>query len=145
MTNDPKGFDNIAWGSALSSRPELEIVSTSPHVKEYRFKEGPTSFGNVAVDSIQFSSFDNQFARVTIRYRAEAIHKKILAYLEREFGTIDRIPGQMVRGLDQQYTWQGQETEINLTYHGGTERDYIFIDSRNLAPRFNDLIGDSAE
>ena len=145
MTNDPKGFDNIAWGSALSSRPELEIVSTSPHVKEYRFKEGPTSFGNVAVDSIQFSSFDNQFARVTIRYRAEAIHKKILAYLEREFGTIDRIPGQMVRGLDQQYTWRGQETEINLTYHGGTERDYIFIDSRNLAPRFNDLIGDSAE
>ena len=51
----------------------------------------------------------------------------------------------MTRGLNQQYNWRGTETEINLTYQAGTERGYIFIDSRTLAPRFNDDITDSAE
>jgi hypothetical protein len=51
----------------------------------------------------------------------------------------------MMRGLNQQYTWRGTDTEINLTYHANTERGYIFIDSRTLAPRFNDRITDSAE
>ena len=51
----------------------------------------------------------------------------------------------MARGLNQQYNWRGSDTEINLTYQAGTERGYIFIDSRTLAPRFNDYITDSAE
>jgi hypothetical protein len=32
-----------------------------------------------------------------------------------------------------------------VTYQANTERGFIFIDSRTLAPRFNDHITDSAE
>jgi hypothetical protein len=95
--------------------------------------------------SILYVSFDDQFARVTIRYQGETVHKHVLSFLESRHGTLQRIPGQMARGLNQQYTWRGSDTEINVTYQGGTERGYIFIDSRNLAPRFNDDITDSAE
>jgi len=114
-------------------------------VIEYQLKGQPPTYADVPVETLRLSSIDNQFARVTIRYKQEGTHKKILAFLEREFGPLEHIPGQMVRGLNQQYTWRGSETEINLTYHANTERGYIFIDSRTLAPRFNDFITDSAE
>lgn len=145
MTNDPKGFHNIPWGAPLASRTELEIFRQSPHVIEYELKDLRPSYADVPVETIRLSSIDNQFARVSIRYKSDTAHKRILAYLEHEFGPLERIPGQMVRGLNQQYTWRGEETEINLTYHANTERGYIFIDSRTLAPRFNDFITDSAE
>lgn len=145
MTNDPKGFENIAWGSALRSRPDLEVTREGPHVVEYRLKGTVPAFAGIPVESIRLSAVDEQFARVTVRYHGEETHKRIMLYLEREFGPIERIPGQMMRGLNQQYNWRGSDSEINLTYQASTERGFIFLDSRTLAPRFNDQITDSAE
>jgi hypothetical protein len=145
MTNDPKGFRNIVWGSALNTRADLEPTRQGPNIIDYRFKNSPPMFAEIPVESLQLSTVDNQFARVTVRYRGEDTHKKILAYLESEFGRMERLPGQMLRGLNQQYNWRGSESEINLTYQAGTERGYVFIDSRTLAPRFNDLLADTAE
>lgn len=145
MTNDPKGFHDIAWGTSLSSRDDLETVRTSSHVIEYLRKTEPVSFAGAEMTSILYVSLDDQFARVIIRYQGEQVHKQVLRFLEHQFGGLDRIPGQMARGLNQQYTWRGAESEINLTYQAGTERGYIFIDSRTLAPRFNDYLTDSAE
>jgi len=145
MKDDPKGFQNIAWGTSLASRQNLEAVHSGTHVTEYRIRGGATIFAGAEMTSILYVSFDDQFARVTIRYQGEAVHKQVLRFLESRHGPLQRIPGQMARGLNQQYTWRGSETEINVTYQGGTERGYIFIDSRTLAPRFNDDITDSAE
>jgi len=145
MMNDPQGFHNIAWGASLTSRQDMEVTRSSPHITEYLQKTEPSSFAGAEMASILFVSVDDQFARVTIRYQGEHVHKQVLNFLEAQFGTLERIPGQMARGLTQQYNWRGSETEINLTYQAGTERGYIFIDSRTLAPRFNDYITDSAE
>lgn len=145
MMNDPKGFENIAWGSTLRSRPDLEVTREGPHVMEYRLKGTVPAFAGIPVESIRLSAVDEQFARVTVRYHGEETHKRIMLYLEREFGPIERIPGQMMRGLNQQYNWRGSDSEINLTYQASTERGFIFLDSRTLAPRFNDQITDSAE
>jgi len=145
MTNDPKGFRNIVWGTALNTRTDLELTRQGHNIMEYRFKDTPPLFANIPVESLHLSTVDDQFARVTIRYRGEDTHKKILAYLESEFGRMERLPGQMLRGLNQQYNWRGSESEINLTYQAGTERGYLFLDSRTLAPRFNDLLADTAE
>jgi hypothetical protein len=145
MTNDPKGFRNIVWGTALNARTDLEPTRRGENVIDYRFKNSPPIFADIPVESLQLSTVDDQFARVTVRYRGEDTHKKILAYLESEFGRMERLPGQMLRGLNQQYNWRGNESEINLTYQAGTERGYLFIDSRTLAPRFNDLLADTAE
>lgn len=145
MTNDPKGFRNIVWGTALNARNDLEPTRQGRNIVEYRFKNTPPSFADIPVESLHLSTVDDQFARVTIRYRGEETHKKILAYLESQFGQMERLPGQMLRGLNQQYNWRGSESEINLTYQGGTERGYLFLDSRTLAPRFNDMLADTAE
>jgi len=145
MINDPKGFQNIPWGTALMARPDLEPARTGPHINEYRAKTGAPSFANAEMTSILYVTVDDQFARVTIRYSGEQIHTRVMEYLEAQFGPLERIPGQMTRGLNQQYTWRGTDTEINLTYQASTERGFIFIDSRTLAPRFNDHITDSAE
>jgi hypothetical protein len=145
MMNDPKGFHDIPWGTSLSSRQDLETIRAGPHIIEYLRKREPASFAGTEVTSILYVSLDDQFARVMIRYQGEQIHKHVLHFLENQFGRLERIPGQMARGLNQQYTWRGSDTEITLTYQAGTERGYIFIDSRTLAPRFNDYITDSAE
>ena len=145
MLNDPNGFQSLGWGVALAARPDLEIARAGPHVNEYQLRDGSPSYAGVPVESLRFLSVDEQFARVTIHYQGEDRHKQILTYLERQFGSLERVPGQMMRGLNQQYTWRGTDTEINVTYHANTERGFIFIDSRTLAPRFNDRITDSAE
>ena len=145
MTNDPNGFQSLAWGIALASRPDLEVARAGPHVNEYRLREGPPAYAGVPVESLLLLSVGEQFARVTIHYQGEGRHKQILTYLERQYGSLERVPGQMLRGLNQQYTWRGTDTEINLTYHANTGRGFIFIDSRTLAPLFNDHISDSAE
>ena len=145
MMNDPNGFQSLTWGVALATRPDLEVAKAGPHVSEYQLKDSPPSYAGVPVESLRLLSVDKQFARVTIHYQGEDRHKQVLAYLERQFGSLDRAPGQMMRGLNQQYNWRGNDTEINLTYHANTERGFLFIDSRTLAPRFNDRVSDTAE
>jgi hypothetical protein len=144
MKNDPKGFHGIEWGSPLNET-EFSPSHVGEHISDYRLKNGTPRFAGTDVDSMVFSTVDNQFARVTIRYRGQATHKTLLDHLERSYGTIERIPGQMTRGLNQQYNWRGPETEINLTYEGNLERGYIFIESRTLSPRFNDGLTDSGD
>ena len=145
MVNDPNGFQSLTWGAALTARPDLEVARAGPHVSEYQLRDSPPSYAGIPVESLRFLSVDEQFARVTIRYQGDDRHKQILTHLEQQFGSLERVPGQMMRGLNQQYNWCGTDTEINLTYHANTGRGYIFIDSRTLAPRFNDHITDSAE
>lgn len=145
MINDPKGFQNITWGTSLTGRTDVVPARTSSHVTEYRSRDASTTFAGAEMASILLLSVDDQFARVTIRYQGEQTHAKVMRFLETQFGALERIPGQMARGLNQQYTWRGPETEINVTYQANTERGFIFIDSRTLAPRFNDQITDSAE
>lgn len=145
MINDPKGFHDIPWGTALSSREDFEAIRADPHIIDYLRKKEPSSFAGAEMTSILYVSLDDQFARVMIRYQGEHVHKHVLRFLEHQFGGLDRIPGQMTRGLNQQYTWRGSDTEITLTYQASTERGYIFIDSRTLAPGFNDYMTDSAE
>src|SRR4029079_5549903 len=140
MTNDPKGFRNIGWGAPLNTRTDLEPTRHGPNIIEYRFKNAPPSFANILAEILDLSTGEAQFPRLRIRYHGEDTHKRILAYLESEFGRMERLPGQMLRGLNQQYNWRGTESEINLTYQAGTERGYLFLDSRTLAPRFNDLL-----
>ncbi len=145
MIADPKGFQNIPWGASLVNHQNLTVTRAGPHIDEYQLKNKSPQFAEMEMDSILFSTVNGQFARVTIRYRGEKTHHQVLTYLERNFGVQERVPGQTVRGLNQQFNWQGTDTEINLTYDAYSERGFVFFNSRTLAPRFNDYITDSAE
>lgn len=141
MVNDPKGFHGIQWGSSLVKVPDLQLVSSSEeHIQEYELKQGPLPLGEAKVEYMKFLAYDGEFARVAIRYKGKKTHAQVLAHLQAQYGPIDRSPGSMMRGLNQQFNWRGTDTEINLTYEAKGERGFIFVDSRNLAPKFNQFL-----
>ncbi len=140
MQNDPEGFQGISWGTLLKNVEDLVLVNTWEHIEEFEFKGGPPPLGETPVESVKLSTIEGQFARAMIRYQGGKTHGRIMAYLQAQYGAIQRIPGSMVRGLNQQFNWRGSETEINLTYREMGEQGYVFIESRTLAPRFNDTL-----
>ena len=143
LLDDPKGFQGIVWGSALTSSPDLALSETGEHVNGYDLKGSPPPLGDAKVESVRFYTYDGAFARVIIRYRGKTTHEQVMLYLQTRFGPIERTPGQMTRGLNQQYNWRGPDTEINLTYDGRGERGFVFVESRTLAPRFNDSLSET--
>lgn len=143
IVNDPKGFRGITWGSSLTDVPGLKLVESLERVKGYELKDGPPPFGEAKVDSVRLFMVDGQFGRVMVHYQGKQTHDAILAYLQQQFGPIDRSPGSMMRGLNQQFNWRGSETEVNLTYEARRERGFLAIESRNLTPRFNDALADT--
>ncbi len=144
IRDDPKGFRGIPWGASLDDIAELKLVSTWRIVKEYEYEDGTPQWADASLTSLRLSSVYGKFARVSIKYTGEQTHNQILAYLESRFGEIEYMPGAMVRGLNQQYTWRGPDTEINLTYQGYGERGFLFLESRTHAARFNDVLPEHA-
>ncbi|MBI5855878.1 MAG: hypothetical protein HZB35_11770 [Nitrospirae bacterium] len=145
MTQDPQGFHGLLWGTALSHSPDFVLADAASRIKGYEIEDRVPRLGDTPVDLLRFVELEGRFARVTVRYHGKDTHAKVMAYLQQEFGPIDRSPGAYTRGAGQQFNWRGSETDVNLTYDATRERGFVFIDSRLLAPRFNDMITDSSE
>lgn len=143
LLNDPKGYRNIPWGSPLANQTDLALVQNLDRVMGYEIRKEPPHLGDTKVESVRLFTIDGQFGRVTIHYQGKEAHDAVLAYLQAQFGPIDRSPGSMMRGLNQQFNWRGSDTEINLTYEAKRERGYLFIESRSLSPQFNDALADT--
>lgn len=141
LLNDPKGFRGIPWEAPLHGRSDMILIEPGERIKGYEIKNEPQLLGEVRVDSIKFLTIDGKFVRVAIHYRGEKTHAQVLSYLESQFGPTDRTPGAMIRGLNQEFTWLGEETSVSLTYAGQRERGDLFIESRVLAPLFMDALG----
>lgn len=144
MTQDADGFGGLHWGRSLQDVPGLTLAATADRTQEFEPKDNIPQFGSAKVDSIRYVMIDGQFARVSIRYQGQANHDAMLAYLQSQYGPIDHTPGQMMRGLNQQYYWRGSESQINLTYNGRTQRGNVYFESLTLAPKFNEGISETA-
>lgn len=138
MVNDPKGFEGIPWGAAFSETADFLLVENSPHIKGYELKQGPPALGTAKVDSMRFLTLNGQFARVVIRYHGETTHDQIVAYFQSRYGPLDRTPGQISQGPVQQLNWQGDESEIILTYESRNDRGIIFFEHRPSALKFSE-------
>ena len=144
IDKDPLGFFGIQWGQSLADRSEFRQVDSDHAVDAYTLKESEPAVGGVPVESITFLTFSNRFAKATIHYRGKETHRLLLNYLEAEFGEIQLNPGAMMRGLNQQYTWRGPETEITVTYRGLVERGFLAFESRVLASEFMNATQDQS-
>lgn len=138
MVNDPKGFQGIPWGTALANFPDVTLVESATRIKQFGLKQTPPRFGDIAVESLRLVSIDAKFARVVVRYQGLATHQSILKYLQAQFGPLDLTPGQIARGVLQQFTWSGPESDVNLTYDVHRDRGYIFIENRALVQKFEE-------
>ena len=141
---DPKGFLGIPWGESLKDRKEFTQIDSIDIVKVFALKEGSPELSGIPMESMKLYTFEGKYARATFHYRGDHIHESLMAYLEHDFGKTDVAQGGMARGLNQQYTWRGTETEITLTYHGYRERGFLSVESRVLAPLFFHAFPDQA-
>ena len=138
LVNDPKGFEGIPWGAAFTESADFVLVEDSARIKGYELKQGPPPLGPAKVDSMRFLTFDGSFARVVVRYHDKATHDQIVSYLQSKFGPLDLTPGQITKGVAQQLNWQGEETEIVLTYEKRSDRGIIFFEHRPTALKFSE-------
>lgn len=144
IEQDPKGFFGSLWGKSLKNRSDLKEIDSVNTLHIYTNKIGIPQVEGITMESVKLYSLDGKYARALFYYEGEAIHKSLLNYLETRFGKIDNPYGSMMRGLSQQYTWRGPETEITLTYHGFRERGFLAAESRIYAPLFLDAISDNS-
>ena len=142
IDQDPNGFFGIQWGNPLANRNDLKEIDASNTLHIYTLKDGEPHVEGILMESVKLYGVKDQYARALFRYKGASTHKSLLRYLEAQFGKTDRSYGTMMRGLNQQYTWRGPETEITITYHGFRERGFLTAESRVLAPRFLDVHGE---
>ena len=138
MVTDPKGFEGIPWGAAFSETADFQLVENSSQIKGYELKQGPPPLGQAKVDSMRFLTYNGEFARVVIRYHGQATHDQIVAYLQSRYGQLDRTPGQIAKGAVKQLNWQGDESEIILTYESRTDRGIIFFEHRPTVLKYSE-------
>lgn len=141
ILKDPQGFNGIPWGATLTESAELELVEPGERIKGYNLKRTPLQLWDVPVDSIRYITIDGKFARAVIRYRGRQTHERILTYLQSSLGPIEQA--QILRDLSQPLNWRGQDTEVNVTFQDMGQRGLIFFESRALAPKFMEGMGDT--
>ncbi len=134
IEHDPQGFFGIPWGNSLADRKDLKEIDASHSLHIYTLKQGDPHIEGIPMESVKLYVLENKYARALFRYQGASTHTALLQYLETRFGKTDRSYGGMMRGLNQQYTWRGPETEISIIYHGFRERGFLTAESRVLAP-----------
>jgi hypothetical protein len=144
IEQDPKGFYGSLWGHSLQDRSDLKEIDSLDSMHIYTIKMGPPLLGSIELESVKLYTVDGKYARALFHYQGEAIHKSLLQYLKNQFGKTDDPYGSMMRGLSQQYTWRGPDTEITLTYHGFRERGILTVEGRIYTPLFLDALSDSS-
>ena len=142
--NDPKGFFGSLWGHSLQDRSDLKAIDSIDSLHIYTIKCGPPLLESIEMESVKLYTVDGKYARALFHYQGEAIHNAILQYLRNEFGKNNERYGSMIRGLSQQYTWRGPETEITVTYHGFRERGTLTVEGRIYAPLFLDTLSENS-
>ena len=139
IEHDPQGFFGIPWGNSLANREDLKEIDVSNSTQIYTIKQGHPRVKGIQMESVKLYVLERKYARALFHYQGTSTHKLLLQFLETRFGKIKRSYGGMMRGLNQQYTWRGPETEISITYHGFRERGLLIAESRVLAPLLLDL------
>lgn len=142
IEQDPKGFFGSLWGKSLETRTDLKEIDSIDTMHIYTVKIGPPLVEGIVMESVKLYTIEEKYARALFRYQGKATHKSLLHYLETQFGKALKPQGSMMRGLSQQYTWRGPETQITLTYHGFRERGFLAAESRIYAPLFLDALTD---
>ena len=87
---------------------------------------------------MRFSTIDGRFARVMVRYNGKETHDRLLGFLQKRFGPLDRTPGQIAGGAVKFFDWQGADSEIILRYDVRTSQGIIFFESQASAAKFNE-------
>ncbi|SPP63671.1 hypothetical protein [Nitrospira lenta] len=138
ILNDPNGFEGLPWESTLTEGDQFTKVEEAGRLLSYELKAGHPTLGTIPVEVLRYTTFDGKFGRVLVRYQGKDTHEQILAYLQTQYGPLDRTPGQITVGPIRVYAWHGFDTEITLRYESRIERGVIFFESRILREKLSE-------
>ncbi|MGE3558524.1 MAG: hypothetical protein AB7J53_06135 [Nitrospira sp.] len=144
IVNDPNGFEDLPWGTIWSQSERFVKIDDTGRIRTYEPNGYTPKLGTTVVDSIRFTTFENKFGRVMIRYSGNETHEHILDYLQSLYGPLDRTPGQIAVGSVKVYAWHGVHTEVTLRFESGLARGIIFFESRTLPEKLVDDISPTA-
>ena len=129
MTNDPKGFQNIVWGTELKVEPilnrrakALTLSSTNLKTRRLPLRIFPSKV------------FDCPRSMINLPASPSATRgrRRINVFLRTWRLSSDgrsTCPARCCEDCNQQYNWRGNESEINLTYPSQYGTRIIFFDS----------------
>ena len=83
---------------------------------------------------MRFTTVDDRFARVTVRYRGRETHDQLLGFLQSRYGPLDRTPGQFA-GVPSRFCLAGARNVVSLRYETRSDRGIIFFENPALAAR----------
>ena len=138
IVNDPNGFENLPWGTLWSEMEQFVKIDDTGRVRTYELNGRTPRLGTTIVDSLKFTTFENKFGRVTVRYSVTEAHEDIMRYLQSQYGPLDHTPGQIAVGSVKVYAWHGVHTEVTLRFESRFERGIIFYESRTLPEKLVD-------
>ncbi len=128
LTEDPGGFDGRKWGTPVGEMPPLVPLKSDGEFKTFSH-DGPTPpIGEIATEAIQYRFYKERLESVTVRYRGDETHQKLVAYLANRFGRITSMKSTIVRYAD----WQGPETLIAMKFDAVNSVGVLLFSSRAL-------------
>ncbi len=138
ILNDPNGFEDLLWGTIWSETEQFVKIDDAGRIRTYEPHGHTPMLGTTAVDSLRFTTFENKFGRVTVRYSGTGAHEEIMRYLQSKYGPLDHTPGQIAVGPVKVYAWHGGHTEVTLRFESRLAQGVIFFESRTLPEKLTD-------
>ena len=141
ILDDPNGFNGHAWGAPLAKFAGFKLVKdlgSTDFVKDVGVYENPgetLTLNEVPMATIRYRFVENQLESISFRYTGRENRNKLVRWLEERYGKLTAPERRMVNAL----SWFGDQTVINLKYDVVTKNGVLYVFSKALSHRFNEV------
>ena len=141
ILDDPNGFNGYTWGTPLAKFPGFKLVKdlgSTDFVKDIGVYENPgetLTLNEAPLGMIRYRFVENQLESISFRYTGRENRNKLVRWLEERYGKLTAPERRMVNAL----SWFGDQTVINLKYDVATKNGVLYVFSKALSHRFNEV------
>jgi len=141
IPDDPGGFNGHTWGTPLAKFPGFKLVrdlGSTDFVDNNGVYENPgetLTLNEAPLATIRYRFVENQLESISFRYTGRENRNKLVRWLEERYGKLTAPERRMVNAL----SWFGDQTVINLKYDVATKNGVLYVFSKALSHRFNEV------
>ena len=141
ILDDPNGFNGYTWGMPLTKFPGFKLVrdlGSTDFVQDVGVYENPgetLTLNEAPLATIRYRFVENQLESISFRYTGRENRDKLVRWLEERYGKLTAPERRMVNAVP----WYGDQTVINLKYDVVTKEGTLYVFSKALSHRFNEV------
>lgn len=141
ILDDPNGFNGYTWGTPLAKFQGFRLVKdlgSTDFVKDVGVYENPgetLTLNEVPLATIRYRFVENQLESISFRYTGRENRDRLVRWLQERYGKLTAPERRMVNAL----SWFGSQTVINLKYDVVTKEGMLYVFSKALSHRFNEV------